>query len=371
MTEKPMERLWMDDSRMPVRLGSALKVPSYAYPNWGIAGQEDVLRAESDRGYEVEWLGLDGNGGSPQQMKYVVEAITSTGLGNYSQLLRDKGAQVVSWLVRNTHGKERVNYLESGAGVSTEFVLRQLKADGVDLERVFLTLVEPGKGRIEGTAAKLESEYGLKRDKNFRVIVGRDLDISQHVEPGSQHIALAVAAHHHHAYLDKPTQAVADALVLGGFFILADWHNSMWEHPNRVYTYLKDDFDWPTKEGDLAEFARRYPKALETALEDPLNEASNADIRKFWKGWEAVRRREVAAGQFNPNDDILMLEGHRPVERYVETLRVAGLEADDAAVDGLKKDGVVASNPHKVLDTDSRILMVTVGEKTSFIERSL
>ncbi len=362
MTERLMEKFWLDDSQMPVRLGSALKVPSYAYPNWGVEGSEDLLRAESDRGYEVEWLGLDGKGGSAQQMKYVVEAITSTGLGNYSQMLRDKGAQVVSWLVRNGNIPERVNYLESGAGVSTEFVVKQLVADGVDLDRVFLTLVEPGKGRIDGTAAKLESVYGLKRDKNFRVIVGRDLDIPQHIEAGSQHIALAVAVHHHHAYLDTPTEAVAGALAHGGLFITADWHNSMWEHPNRVYKYLQEQFNWSTKETDLAEFARRLPKALEPALEDPLNEASNVDIRKFWKGWEAVRTREIAKGDFNPNDDILMLEGHRPVERYVEAFERAGLLVDGAAIEGLGEIGIV-SNPHKVLDTESRILMVTVGEK--------
>ncbi len=362
MAENPMERLWINDSQMPVRLGSALKVPSYAYPNWGVEGPEGLLRTESDRGYEVEWLGLDGKGGSAQQMKYVIEAITSTGLGNYSQMLRDNGARVVSWLVRNGNFPERVNYLESGAGVSTEFVVKQLLADGVDLDKVFFTLIEPGRGRIEATAAKLESEYGLQRDKNFKVVVGRDLDISQHVELGSQHIALAVAVHHHHAYLDTPTEAIAGALAPGGLFITADWHNSMWEHPNRVYRYLQECFDWSTKEKDLAEFVRAYPNALEAAPEDPLNEASNIDIRKFWKGWEAVRSREVAAERFNPNDDILMLEGHRPVERYVEAFERAGLLVDDAAIEGLDEVGIV-SNPHKVLDTDSRILMVTIGEK--------
>lgn len=224
-----------------------------------------------------------------------------------------------------------------------------------------MTLVEPGKGRIEAMASKLESEYGLKRDKNFRVIIGRDLDIPKNISPQSQDIALAVAAHHHHAYLDKPTQAIANALREGGLFITADWHNSMWEHPNRVYRYLQESFDWPTKEEDLIEFSRKFPKALEQAPEDPLNEASNEDIRKFWKGWEAVRRREIEAGRFNLNDDILMLEGHRPVERYAEAFMGAGLYVDK---EWLMEDAdIVSSNPHKVLDTDSRILMVTMGTK--------
>src|SRR3989338_2902616 len=89
-----------NDKSLPVRLGSALKIPSYAYPDWGIEGSEEELREESDRGYEVEWLGLDGRGGSEQQMRYVIDAIKSTGLGNYSQMLRDKAAEIISYLVR-------------------------------------------------------------------------------------------------------------------------------------------------------------------------------------------------------------------------------------------------------------------------------
>ena len=350
-----------NDQRLPVRLGSALKVPSYAYPDWGIDDSEEELREESDRGYEVEWLGLDGKGGSPRQMEYVIEALKSSKLDNYSQMLRDKGAEIVSYLVREVFEGRGVHYLEVGAGVSTEFVIKRLKADGVDLDRVFMTLVEPGARRIEGTASRLESEYGLKRNKNFRVVNGTDMDIPEHVEPNSQDIALAVATFHHHAFLDKPTKAIADCLAYGGRFITADWHNSMWEHPNRVYSYLEKEFDWPTKEEDLAEFARRFPKALEQAPEDPLNEASNADIRKFWKGWEKVRREAIESGTFNLNDDIMMLEGHRPVEKYVKAFKGAGLFVDKEI--GMEKAGILSGNPHKVLNTDSRILMVTTGTK--------
>src|SRR3989338_8082551 len=133
-----LEKYQIDDSRMPVRLGSALRVPSYAYGIWGIKGPELALRRESERGYQVEWLGFDGKG-SPQQMRYVVEAITATGLGNYSQMLRDKGAEIVSFLVKEFLKGKKVRYLETGAGVSTETVIRKLSQDGLDLERVFFT----------------------------------------------------------------------------------------------------------------------------------------------------------------------------------------------------------------------------------------
>lgn len=356
-----------NDSKLPVRLGSVLRVPSYAYHKWGIKGSEQALRRESERGYEVEWLGLDGKGGSPQQMKYVVQAITSTGLGNYSQMLRDKGAEVVSFLVREVFRGKQVRYLETGAGVSTETVIKKLVDDGVDLERVFFTLVEPGSGRIEATAAKLESTYRLTRDKKFKVINARDLDIPQYIEEGSQDIALAVAAHHHHAFLDEPTKAAAYALSPGGVFVTSDWHNSLWEDPARVYHYLQQSFEWETKEGDLREFAQRFLQGVTAGYSpsDPLNDASNEDIRKFWKGWASVRAGEISAGRFNLNDDILMLEGHRPAERYVDEFDYAGLQTERTAlaVDALIDSGTLATNPHKVLPTGSRILMVTVGQK--------
>ncbi len=351
------------DTRLPVRLGSALRVPSYAYPLWGIKGPERMLRRESERGYEVEWLGLDGKGGSPQQMKYVVQAITATGLGNYSQMLRDKGAEIVSFLVREVFKGRKVRYLETGAGVSTETVIKKLKADGVDLDRLYLTLVEPGKGRIESTAARLESEHGLKRDHNFRVLGSRDIDIPALVEPDSQDIALAVATHHHHAFLDEPTEAIAHSLSTGGYFVVPDWHNSMWENPRKVYLYLRDHLDWPTKGEDLVTFALNFPGAWEDTPEDPLNEPSNHDIRGFWKGWGSVRTAEIGGGRFDPNDDILMLEGHRPVERYVEEFGRAGLSVNSEGVAGLIPAGVLTSNPHKILPTESRILMATVGQK--------
>lgn len=268
-----LERYWLDDSEMPIRLGSALRVPSYAYHSWGIKGPEKSLRRESERGYEVEWLGLDGKGGSPQQMKYVAEAITSTGLGNYSQMLRDKGAEIVSFFVREIFKGRQVRYLETGAGVSTEAVIKKLKDEGVDLDRIFFTLVEPGKGRIESTAAKLESQYGLKREKNFRIIIGRDLDIPQFVEESSQDIALAVATHHHHAFLDEPTEAIAYSLSPGG------------------------------------------------------------------------------------------------VLRYVDEFKAAGLNTDP--IRELTEAKIIENNPHKVLPTDSRILMVTIGEKKVESSRNL
>ena len=110
----------IDDSRMPVLLGSALKVPGYAYPAWGIPA--GFYRKTSDDLYAVEW-----EGGSPRQMQYVIDAITRTGLGNFSQMLRNSNAAVVSHLVQQTDG--RVSYLEPGAGVSTVVAYQKMIDD--------------------------------------------------------------------------------------------------------------------------------------------------------------------------------------------------------------------------------------------------
>ncbi len=331
----------------PVRLGSALRVPSYAHRNWNIRGQ---LRQESEDAYQVEWAG-----GSPRQMQYVIEAVVRSGMGNYSQMLRDANARMVSRLARDKRG--RINYLETGAGVSTLTVYDQLTQDGFDLERIHATLVEPSQERLESAVAKLE-ERGLKVGKNISMVVGKDTDVPKYVEPNSQHIVCSVAALHHHAYLDEPMQGLADATRPGGFISLADWHNSMWEHPSRVYSFLADHFDWPTKREDLKAFREMYPKANEPAPEkDETETEANRMIQRFWKGWESVRREAIAKDEFDPRDDIFMLEGHRPIGQYVSELREQGFETQTDYL-----SNTMITNPWPLIPT-SGLLYLTVGQK--------
>ncbi len=339
----------IDSSRMPVKLGSALRVPSYAYPDWNIQGDEKWLREESDRQYEMEW-----KGGSPRQMQYVVEAITGSGLGNYSQMLRDANAELVSRTVQLSDAV--VNYIELGAGISTQNVYQRLLNDGIDIERVHGTLVEPSRERIETTAANLE-KMGLKRGKNFNTVVARDIDIPNFVKPNSQDIASYVAVLHHHAFNDTPLAYVHDALKIGGTLIIAEWHNAMWEHPNRVYEFLQE-FDWSTKHEDLDAFVAAYPKALDKAPDlSDLDASSNRNIRKFWTSWANVRRREIDAGVFRPDDDIWMLEAHKPVERQNEALVQLGYKLDTPKIRELQD-----TNPRRLIE-DAGILYVTVAQK--------
>jgi SAM-dependent methyltransferase len=251
-----------------------------------------------------------------------------------------------------------VNYLEPGAGVSTVVMYNKLVEDGADPEKIFATLLEPSEQRIEAAAQKLD-EMGLKRGKHFKVCVGRDSDVAGFVEPGSQNIVSSVAQIHHHAYLDMPLKCLYDVMAPYGTIIIADWHNSMWEHPNKVYQFLRNEFNWETKQEDLQKFLGAYPKALEPIPEhinDPFKEA-DIEIQRFWKGWEAVRSAAINRGEFQPEDDILMLEGHRPVYQQIRTMKDVGFSVDE-----IGRFFILTANPMPLLPT-SGLLYLTVGKK--------
>lgn len=356
-----LELFKIDDSKMPLRLGSALRVPSYAYPNWGIL--LGAYRIESDTAYTIEW-----QGGSPKQMDYVIEALSEAGVGNNSQILRDSCARVVAARVRNLTKHDRVkkiHYMDVGAGVSTVNAFDAI--DDKYKDNVFITLVEPSKKRVEFAAEEL-TKRGLARNKDFRLVVAPDQHMLAFVEPESQDIISYVASIHHHSYLDTPIKTAAAVMKKKGTLIISDWYNPEWEHPRRVYEALRDDFDadefnWTTKDRDLAAFASAYPKALKEAPElSPLNRASYMQIRRFWKGWARVRKRAIETGEFDENDDILMLEAHRPVERQNEIIKSAGLVINPKYMEDQEGNNVVRDNPNQLLD-DSRLLMTTVAYK--------
>jgi SAM-dependent methyltransferase len=350
----------IDDSRMPAGLGSALRVPSYAYQNWGISGD---YRIESDACYTAEW-----REGSPQQMKYVIDAVLAAGFKNNSQILRDSCARVVAHRVgclAQTPAAGRINVMDVGAGVSTINMFDAI--DSRYKDRVFFTLVEPSEKRAETAASELDKR-GLARDKDYKVVVAPDQHLLAFVNPGTQDIVTYVAVLHHHAYIDTPAKHAHVTMKNGGLLVISDWHNPEWEHPGRVYEALAEDYDpdefgWETKHRDLLAFATAYPKALEAAPAlSPLDQASYMEIRGFWRGWSRVRKAAVDSGAFDPRDDILMLEAHRPVERQNEVLARAGFNMHPEYEAELIGDGILEANPGQLLET-SRLLMTTVAEK--------
>jgi SAM-dependent methyltransferase len=267
-------------------------------------------------------------------------------------MLRDSAADAVVRLVAEKPGV-RLNYFEPGAGVSTVMIYKRLLEASEDIGRVFGTLLEPSAQRLEAACAELK-KLGLMAGKNYRPRVLKDTDALFAADPDSQDIIVSVAQIHHHSYLDEPMQALHAVTKPGGYIVITDWHNSMWEHPAMVYDFLRG-FEWETKEKDLAEFARVFPEALQKtpAEASAKDSAANNMIRRFWRdGWAKVRAEAIAAGTFQPEDDIIMLEGHRPVERYEEEMAKAGYQLDAG----------FTPNPLQILP-DSGILNRIIGRK--------
>jgi len=345
------DKYQIDDSRMPLRLGSALRVPSYAFENWGIA--PDRYRKESGEKYEVEW-----KGGSKRQMDYVIESLKKAGMKNYSQMLRDTNAKLVAATVRRLHGKVKI--LEPGFGVSTINMFDAL--DNNDKDRVYITGLEPSEERGEDAAAELEKR-GLKRDGDFEFHADINNHMLDYVGPESQNIICYVATFHHHSYIDTPLAVAYNALMPGGIITSSDWHNSMWEHPNRVYEFLKI-LDWERKGEDLEAFVNMFPRAIEPVprLNSP-DEMANEQIRMFWgDGWVPVREEAVERGDFEDRDGILMLGAQRPVERCQDGMNRIDFRMYTPLIRELYGEVDFTENPHQLLD-NSRILMTITGQK--------
>ena len=83
---------------------------------------------------------------------------------------------------------------------------------------------------------------------------------------------------------------------------------------------------------------------------------------QFWKGYADVKSRAQQAGEFEPCDDILMLEGHRPIRRYVSEFGRNGLNRHTKQVSELRQDGILESNPLQLVEGSS-ILNTLVMEK--------
>lgn len=321
----------------PVILSTALRVPSDSYfPEWGIP--EGAFREESDRAYAVEW-----EGGGPNQMDNVILALKSAGMLNYSQILRDANTEFVKAYMKRRKGP--VHYLEVGFGESTRQMFEAL--DGNEKDRIIITGVEPSEERARTSEDNLAG-MGMTRGENLNVYVGIDNDILNkgYAEPGSQDIIANVAAFHHHAYLDTPMRVIYMTLADRGVFVSSDWHNSMWEHPGRVYGFLRT-LEWEGKEEDLADFAERFPYARKRPPKlSEMDRGANADIRNFWRGWIKARAEAKEKGEFTDADDIWMLEAHRPAGRYAEVMKGAGLVLKSPDIEAIYRDAGFEANPH-------------------------
>ena len=333
-----------DDTRLPIKLGSPLKVPHYAWSDWGIIYHnenefEELVRM-SENGYEQEWMSTCEEG-----HKDISLASERAGLGDANEKLNEQNAQIVSKLVKYFNNDVKILDLGAGVGATTVKIFEKLEDN--KKERAFFLLIDPASKASQEAEAKL-NKIGLKIGKNFDIKIATDLDIPRVIKE-QQDIVTSVAAIHHHAYLTRPFENIYNIIEEKGFFITADWHNSMWEHPCRVYELLTE-LDWVSKESDLCNFKRIYPRAVRNCSklkkEDMI---ANEMIKNFWKEYCSVRKY----GKSN----FMILEGHRPAEKYIDEMKKVGFKT---GTDLIKK--LILHNPYQILPNSS-LLCLTIGQK--------
>lgn len=349
-----------DDSRIPVGLRTPLKTPFYGLGNWGIrfGGLEDFYELVdlSELGYREEW-----DLTTEQGDRDIAKAAEMAGYGNTR--LNPENARIISYIINNfLEGK--VNILDVGAGAGGTSIPIWNALNDKDKDRVYFTLLDPAEKKLETAESKL-NELGLRIGKEYDIINATDLEIPNVIEEGSQHIVTSVASQHHHGYLTKPFENSHNATKRGGYFVVSDWHNSMWDHPAKVY-YMLQQFYWPTKEEDLKEFVKCYPKALDPTIEfssDPYRK-ENQQIIDFWKCYAMVRTTE--------ENQFFILEGHRPVERYMEEMQKVGYDLNSPNIIRMISNGTLEKNPYALLRTQnvyfqdvpaSKLHMLTVAQR--------
>ena len=355
----------------PVVLGSALRVPSYAYKYWGIKPGE--FRKESEAAYAVEFVEA-----SSDWIGYVSAAANEAGLGDAAQMLRDRTARLVAYIAnlmrRKIDPNKPIKILDvgSGDGLSAAKLLEGLPENVFPIE---LTLLDGAKFRLD--AAKDTIKNKLKEYKclsklektKITTVKATDLEIIDKLGTEQFHIAMSVAGVHAHAYLDEPFRQIAESLKPSGMFITGDWHNSMWEHPSTVYDFFNsfDEADWPEKEEFLKTFCEAYPEAKSpfpyiSDYKDPEHikehRLAREQIKKFWKAWAKIRKEAIAEGKLNPKDEMILLEGHRPGHHYAEEMERAGLKIDIPIL----RDYFRRNNPYGAIP-NSRLHMITYGQK--------
>lgn len=311
-------------ARLPVHLGTPLRVGCSAWPTWGISwdgpGEFRRLLDRSERAYRDEW-----DGTTEPRHEEIAEAAKRAGLSDANRRLNEELAQVVLPLVAGLKGScVRILDLGSGTGATTLGIWRGL-AKG-DQDRTKWTLLDPAS-QASRSAEETLLEEGLPRSQ-FQATCSRDLDAfpwwSRRFD-----IVVAVASIHHHSDLRPVFRGLARCLKPGGRLVIADWFNGLSLHPSRVLSLLKS-LAWPTKSGDLRAFRELFPASAKGPPTAACAEDRRADgqIGDFWRAYARLRRPGP--------DSSCVLEGHRRVRNYVADLQNASFRVPRHLPDGEK-----------------------------------
>ncbi|MDO8503777.1 MAG: class I SAM-dependent methyltransferase [bacterium] len=320
-----------DELLMPLTIGSPFRVADYAYPNWGLqySGEQQALAA-----YKTEWS-TDAT-----RMAQVTQATVAAGLGDYPQLLRHETAKTVHDIVQRHHqiGDSRIILdIGSGPGLSALEVYQHLPAGAK--ERTTVWLLDPSTRNLDAAMALMEQN----NIRNSELFEGTDSEILPQFKEGSVDMITAVASVHHHSQI--PFGEHLRVLKLGGFAVYADWHQPIWEHPGSVLKFLQafDEAEWPNREEGLRHWVEVYPQAKDAPSlpDNPVDIKAIEGITNFWRAYARIVNSEGVGNELWP------LEGHRPVQKYVDAMTEAGF----------------AVNPPVPLLNYSSLLQVTVAQK--------
>ncbi len=319
----------INDSRMPVGLGTAAKVPWYAWANWSVDDSYSDNIIIGEEGYRLEWDLV-----TEQGHEDIKKASENAGFGNMP--LNEVNAQIVSRTVQNNRRNNYILDVGAGSGNTSVSIVERLYNDNVDLDRVHITLLDQAKESLGAARERLESN-NLKYGKNFETVQGTDWEIPDKIEK-QMDIVTTVAALHHHPDILRTVDNFYNVLKKEGYLFVADWHNSMWEHPNRVYKLLKM-FDWKTKDRDLDAFLEAYPKAFDYCPEpeDPLDRKANEQIMGFWLEYAKIKSTE--------NNQFMILEGHRPHHRYLEDYNAVGFSTESPGLIDIMETNPIRITP--------------------------
>jgi len=330
--------------QMPVVLGSPLRVPHYAWPNWGItcqtAEESQTLMEASEQEYRGEW-----DTTNPMGHAEIAQAAVQAGLGDANALLNTEIGRIATGVFQ-VSALEPLSVLDLGAGTGGTTMAVSRAWEEIHEIPMKYTLVDPAAQALRAAEQNLSTRFHGHLHASF--FTQTDHQFLKSTPPATFDLLVAGAAIHHHSDIRPLLALCFGALVPGGFAVIGDWHNSMWEHPYRVLQLL-ETMDWPRKAEDLRLFRRAYPLAnqhIELPLANP-DQLANSQIQAFWAAYARVHRPEV--GRF------VLLEGHRPVKKYIEDLSSVGFEVPSKLPGG-------RDNPTFIIGGSS-LLAVTVAIK--------
>jgi SAM-dependent methyltransferase len=219
--------------------GSLLRISMSDYRNWGIrvdGNNSDYLKSEARAAYMIEWKETGDN----------INALVA--MGSKLAGLSDVNANMckrIGEIVASNYKPSVVLDLGTGTGHPSFEVYTALQAKGIKASKKdTLFLNDPSKQRLTIANATITG-MPFWGGEELRVLAGvsQDLRLLQNMDKESVNIIISNAAIHHHSDNDH-LHAANEVLVPKGWFVNGDWHESMWQQPERAYwmfAALKED----------------------------------------------------------------------------------------------------------------------------------